>query len=184
MKKPKEVADEIKSKASTIRSWSNEFGEFLSNSARGGEGRHRSYDELDVLILNFIKVMVDEGYSRDDIFANLKVQQSRDWDNLPELPVTVTNMAEVPMVPSAASEAQITALRHEIELLNERIEDLQDRYDEALDEAERRLTAKDSEYRATLEQRSDEIKSLLTAKTAAETELELWRSGRLRPDKD
>lgn len=163
--KPSEVAAMIGIAASTIRAWSvGEFKPYLSPTGQGGEGRARNLTEHDVRVLNLIATMKHDGARAEDIHAELRALQKNDWEGLSPLPDTPINVASVPMVPAAAADKALDierrSLLREIARLESRIEQLEGRLDDA----------------------SGDLKDTLQKLAAAERELELWRSGRLRPD--
>jgi DNA-binding transcriptional MerR regulator len=159
-----DVAGLVGIAGSTVRAWSmGEYKRYLSPTAQGGSGSTRNFTELDARILALIYTRKTSGAAAQDIHAELQALQGDDWNDLPPLSATVGNVASVPVVPAAAAEMALSA--HTQALLRE-IADLRQRID-------------------TLEGKNDTLQTTvsdLRAKLArAETLVELYESGRLKP---
>lgn len=166
--KPSEVAQLTGIAASTIRAWTlGEFKQFFSPGAQGGEGRNRNMTETDARIVAFIAREKQRGALPDEIQIALRRMEADNWEGLPALPEsTSSGFKNVPVVPKSQAESVLSATAQA--LLRE-IADLRQR----LDEANVRIDSKDVE-----------IRTLAENLAAAERELELWRSGRLKPEDD
>lgn len=169
--KPSEVAGLLSMAATTIRAWSQEFGDFLSPTGAGGEGRHRDFSDLDVRILGFVQEQKRAGRPGHEIRIALQQLQAIDWESLPYV-AERPNVAKVAMVPEAAAHAALDAERRsllrEIVFLQEQNSELQ-----------ARLEAKE----AALEQKNDQILELTRRLTEVDTELKFYREGRLKRSK-
>ena len=136
---------------STVRKYADLYAEFLSPSGVGGAGRHRDYTEHDLRVLKLIRDMKYEHVSNEDIDATLRSLQVGGWDRLPALN---DNTKAIIPAPGAAIAAQSNreALVREIEIWREMAEKAAADRDELLGKLHR-----------------------------AETMLELYESGRLKP---
>jgi DNA-binding transcriptional MerR regulator len=163
--KPAQAAAFLELGTSTVRAWSLEFGSYLSSTGAGGEGRYRDFTEHDLRVLAFIKMLKYSGRAVPEVHAALKVLQQSDWRDLPALPAAQSS-AQFPVVPAVAADMaldeQRRALLREIAILQERIEDL-----------EQRLDAKDERLLESERRRAE-----------LETLVKLYESGRLKPAKD
>lgn len=162
--KPSEVSARVGIAASTIRAWTaGEYRQYLSPSAQGGSGASRSLTDVDARVLLYIHQRKQQGAKGEDIHAELARLQDDDWLNLPDLP-GVAGAAMVPVVPqstaAAALESQTRALLREVANLEHEVTRLRGKVDEK-DEAILDLTRRLAE---------------------AETELRLYRAGRIKPD--
>ncbi len=78
LQSPSEVATELNISPSTLRRWSTEFGDFLSESAGRpelspqGEPLHRRYTEEDVRLLGTISQLLNRGLTYREIAAQLQ----------------------------------------------------------------------------------------------------------------
>jgi DNA-binding transcriptional MerR regulator len=129
--KTKELATWLGVVPATIRAWlKDEYGEFVSPNARGGDGRTRYFDELDARILAFVASLKNEGTPRAEILDFLSQLQKSNWDDLPPMPPAVPGAGPVSMMPREAAEtavnAQRMALTREIAILEDRVERLEE----------------------------------------------------------
>jgi DNA-binding transcriptional MerR regulator len=173
--KPGDVADLLGVGRSTVTAWTaGEWREYFSPNAQGGEGRARDLNETDIRILQFISDQKRSGRSSDEIHAALVQMRADGWGDLPPLP-SGQNMARVPVVPSAAADAALSAhtgaLLREIATLEKRIGDLSGQ-----------LADEQGARRADVERFMREMGELRGQLAAALNELELWRKGRLKPE--
>ena len=89
---PSEVAKQLQLSPSTLRRWSNEFSEFLSDSAgrpqsgSGGQTAHRRYTDEDMETMLNIKGLLDEGLTYIQVGKRLDALRLRRTmgDELPE----------------------------------------------------------------------------------------------------
>ena len=78
LQSPSEVAIELNISPSTLRRWSTEFGDFLSDSAGRpelspqGEPLHRRYTEDDIRLLGTISELLDRGLTYREIAGQLQ----------------------------------------------------------------------------------------------------------------
>lgn len=84
--KPIDIAHALQRSAATIRLWSSEFAAFLSNSASGGDGRWRSYEDHDLRVLAVVGTMLGQGKSKEEVGYHLKQLEQDDWKDLPPRP--------------------------------------------------------------------------------------------------
>lgn len=159
--KPSDVSRRIGLAPATVRAWSNQFARFFSPTGAGGEGRHRAFTEHDIAILNFIKAQKSSGATSDEVMIRLESLAASDYADLPTAPESI-NVASVPMIPTIAADRELDAERRalyrEIQFLRQQIDQLK-----AENAADR-----------------ESVVSLTGRLASAETELELWRSGRLK----
>jgi DNA-binding transcriptional MerR regulator len=171
--KPGEVANYLGIGRSTVTTWTNgEFKDYFTPGAQGGQDRPRVFTELDIRIMYLIKLRKDQNVAADRIHTELKNLRDHDWEGLPDLPAAQT-VQSVPVVPVAAADAALSAERRallrEIALLNERIDTLEGELRERRGDQEKYLR---------------EIADIGRKLAASETELQLWRSGRLKGEND
>lgn len=78
LRPPSDVADELNISSSTLRRWSTEFADFLSESAglpelsSSGEPVHRRYAEEDVKVLGTVSELLSRGLTYREIAAQLE----------------------------------------------------------------------------------------------------------------
>jgi DNA-binding transcriptional MerR regulator len=163
--KPGDVAKILGIGRSTVSLWtSGEYREYFTAGAQGGRGNIRNLTDIDVQVLHLIDALKKSGSNPDDIHATLRQLQKNNWADLPPLPNAPAGIVSVPVVPQAAADGVLTAERRgymrEIATLQEKIDQLENKLDTANTDRER----------------------LLRELAAAERELELYRSGRLKPE--
>lgn len=123
---PSQAAAVLAVSATTLRRWSADFGEHLSESARGAGRRHRSYSPDDIATLQRAGELL-RTHSPDETKALLAVadetQQSAALATLP------TIAGEINMLRSqlAALAGEVAADRAEIERLRSEVASLFDR---------------------------------------------------------
>jgi DNA-binding transcriptional MerR regulator len=161
--KPHEVANLIGVDSSTIRNWSREYADFFSAQAAGGEGRHRSFTDLDVRLVFYISQLKRSNFTKDEIALALQQVRADSWETLPPLPDSQPS-ARVPVVPAAAADAALESerrsLMREIAMLQDRIEKME----------------------GSARSDRETILELTRRLATAEAELRLWQDGRLRRD--
>jgi DNA-binding transcriptional MerR regulator len=184
--KPHDVGELIGLSTSAIRTWSmGEFKQYLSPSAQGGEGRHRDFTDTDTQIINHINELKKRSVPLEEIHASLKQLQADDWIDLPPLPEVPSDVTTVPVMPREVAQTAIQSERRsnmrEIATLEERIEKLEKQL-----ELER--TGREALLKSEREGREEKLVTLLremsqleTKLAAAETELRLYREGRIKP---
>jgi DNA-binding transcriptional MerR regulator len=74
---PNEVATSLEISPSTLRRWSNEFGDFLSDPAAGGQSTHRRYTDEDLETLMTIKALLGEGLTYVQVAKRLQTLRVR-----------------------------------------------------------------------------------------------------------
>ena len=171
--KPGEVAIYLGVGRSTVTTWTNgEFKDYFTPGAQGGQDRPRVFTELDIRIMYLIKLRKDQNVAADRIHSELRNLRDHDWDGLPDLPAA-QSVQSVPVIPTAAADAALSterrALLREIALLNEQIETLRGALEKREGDQEKYLR---------------EIADLRADLSAAQVELGLWRSGRLKDGGD
>ncbi len=55
----------------TVKTWSASYAQFLSDSAKPGENRHRSFTVDDLKVFSFVAYQKKRGVSHDEIFLSL-----------------------------------------------------------------------------------------------------------------
>ena len=173
---PGDAAKLLNIDRSTITRWTaHEFKRYMTSGAQGGTGKQRVVTERDLRVLHLIKMLKDTNTPPEEIHATLQQMERVDWEGLPDMPAAPRNMANVPVVPTAAADAALSAERksllREITFLQDRIEQL-----------EQSLT---SERVKTVEKQEELLRELADLRQRIgeqEVELKLYRSGRLKPD--
>lgn len=172
--RPHDVAVRLKIAASTVRQWAAEYREFMSPHAAGGGGRHRSFTELDVRILYFVKEAKDRNQHYEEIEPVLTQLRENSWSDLPFVPEEA-NMASVPMVPEAAAhsvlEAERRSLLREIAFLREQFQEREEAYQQQLQHKDAQIT-----------EQHERIATMMRQLGEVDVELRLYRSGRLKPE--
>lgn len=139
---------------STMRKYAQDYDEYLSPPI---SKRHRDYTDQDARILKLIVEMKAKRTDPENIDATLSSLQAGGWQQLPEL----TEASSI--VPTeqnlVAAKATMSAMQREIDVLRE-----------MLNRAEEREAAK-----------SADRDNLLRRLERAETLLELYKSGELKP---
>ena len=83
--KPIEVARLLNLGDSTVRKWADEFKDFLSPTAVGGNGQWRDFSERDIRIMALLKQRTEHSVGRPKIIAELKQLRDNNWFELPNL---------------------------------------------------------------------------------------------------
>jgi DNA-binding transcriptional MerR regulator len=168
--KPVDVAHLLNIGGSTVRAWSDEFREYLSPTAVGGDGRRRDFTLQDVQILGVIKQRTDHNTPRHEINAELRLLQDGDWRQLPPLENPAENRDPSALVPMATAQTAITierqALLREISTLQNNVRELKG---ELVDEREDK------------EKLLRELADLNGQLQRALLQVELYEQGRLKP---
>jgi DNA-binding transcriptional MerR regulator len=165
--KPHEVASQLNIGVSTVRAWSNQFNDYLSPTAQGGDGRYRDFGEHDLRVISFISGLKKRSTPIEQIYSQLQQLQADNWQDLPYLSEGPGPVASMAVVPEAAMVTQQQLLLRENADLRQRIDDLQIRLDD-----------KDASQEKLLRELAD----LRERIGASESELGLWREGRLKLD--
>src|SRR5689334_19063289 len=85
--KPQQLATLLNVTPTTIRRWArDEYTEFLSPTAQGGERLHRSFDSQDARVLAWIAALRAQNKPPADILMTLRSAQADGWRTLPPLP--------------------------------------------------------------------------------------------------
>jgi DNA-binding transcriptional MerR regulator len=184
--KPHEVGELLGLSTSAIRTWSmGEFKPYLSPSAQGGDGRHRDFTDIDTQIINHINELKKRSVPIEEIHASLKQLQANDWVDLPPLPKPPPDVSAVPVMPREAAQTALQSERRsmmrEIATLQERIEKLEKQLDMERAGREALLKSEREGREDKLMTLMREISQLQTNLAAAETELRLYREGRIKP---
>ena len=181
--KPGDAAQILNIARSTITKWTaGEYRGYLSPSAQGGTGKQRVINDQDLRILAMIKALKDANTPAEEIHAALQQEQRNGWSGLPDMPTAPADMANVPVVPTAAADAALSterrALLREITTLQERVEHLESKLDEERVERDK-LLREIGDLRAQVSEKDAE---LIRQLSRAETLLELWQTGKLKPE--
>lgn len=72
---PQAVAKELDVSPATLRRWSDEFADYLSQSAASDQGRsHRRYSEQDIVTLTMVKELMNNGMTYEQVRQQLAHQ--------------------------------------------------------------------------------------------------------------
>ena len=174
--KTKELADWIGVSAPSIRLWAteDEFARYLSPTGAGGEGKTRAFSDEDARIFAYIAHLKHQGLSREEIYLALDRMQQDDWQDLPEMPPAPASMRSLRMIPEMAADtalsSQKSAMMREITILQDRVEGL-----------EETLSQERSQSSEKQEALLREIAELRAKLERANTIIELYDEGRLKP---
>lgn len=113
------VAKRLRNHPNTVRSWSDQYQDYLST---GATGKSREYTESDVQVLATVRDMRSKGFNHAEIAAALKAGQL--IDDVPEIETPEVEHArqQVSLVPMAQLERafdQIKLLQVEIDRIRE-----------------------------------------------------------------
>jgi DNA-binding transcriptional MerR regulator len=174
--RPSEAANLLKIPASTIRTWTLQYQEFLSPTGGGGTGRWRSFNDIDLRILHHIDSLKRSGATGEEVVQALRHLQSMDWQDLPPLP-DAPQTANFPVVPAAAAHAALDSERRsllrEIVTLQQNVENLASQ-----------LAEEQAARRADNERLLRELTEKERRLAETETLLKLYESGRLKPPQE
>ncbi len=120
---------------SSVKTWSREFGEYLSPAAQGGDNSARRYfDEQDARVLALVADLRGKNIPWEDIHATLASLQANEWADLPPMPGAPPGVTPQPVVTQSEAQnaliQQRQTLTREIALLTDRVNDLQDALDD------------------------------------------------------
>lgn len=115
---------------SSVKTWSREFGEYLSPAAQGGDNTARRYfDEQDARVLALVADLRSKNIPWDDIHATLASLKAHEWADLPPMPTAPPGVIPQPVVTQSEAQnalvQQRQTLTREIALLTDRVSDLQ-----------------------------------------------------------
>lgn len=86
---PQAVARELDVSPATLRRWSDEFADYLSQGADSAQGRsHRRYSEQDIATLILVKELMNNGMTYEQVRQQLAQQPL--GSNEPSLPLSPT----------------------------------------------------------------------------------------------
>lgn len=144
----------FKVSSETIRTWAEEFGNYLSVSANPGAGRHRQFTDDDMAVLSLVSDMKRENMTFADIHTSLKSGQR---GNAP-----VLHASEVQALVVGERETQLVAQIHKLEEMIIKLEQERDALLPIRDENIRlKVRLEENEKLATqLQAAQDEIKQL------------------------
>jgi DNA-binding transcriptional MerR regulator len=108
--KPAQLARLLGISASGLRERSDEFAEFLSPDAVGGNGAHRSYDDTDARVIAWVTTLRAKNTSKDEVRQLLRSAKANDWAELPPLPGGIVGDEPIAVIPREAVEERIRAL--------------------------------------------------------------------------
>ena len=162
-----------------------EFKQYFSPTAQGGEGRHRDFTDTDTQIINYINDLKKRSVPIEEIHASLKQLQAEDWIDLPPLPQVASDTTPVPVMPREVAQTAIQserrALMREIGTLQERVEKLEKQLETEREAREALLKSEREGREEKLMTLLREINQLQASLSNAETELRLYREGRIKP---
>ncbi len=107
--------------AETIRSWTEEFSDYLSPTANPGKGRHRIFSDEDMQVFAYIQERKKQGAVFDQIHAELA---NGNRGNIPPLPPDE--------IQGLVSDQQERRLSFQVENLQLALNRLKQQYDDAL----------------------------------------------------
>lgn len=173
--KPSDVATLLGLGRSTVTAWTNdEWREYFSPSAQGGQGRPRNFTDIDVKLMYALKTLKENNTPPESIHETFRRWRANDWQDLPDMPAAPANFASVAVVPVAAADAALSterrALLREIATLQQMTEDLK---------AE--LAHERTGRREDVERLMREIADAQAAQREAEIMVKLYEQGRLKP---
>lgn len=120
--------------APTLRRWGKTYSRFLSPGANPPRGKPRSITEHDARVLSLIAALRDAGHDHNAIVARLEAEEANNWENLPPLSEDWNSNDTMPVALAAARAAELseaTALRTQIQYLEQRNTELTSLLDEA-----------------------------------------------------
>jgi DNA-binding transcriptional MerR regulator len=123
-----QLAEYLGVSTSTIKNWSTEFADFLSESASGGDGTHRYFAGRDARIMAYVADLREQNEALEEIQESLAHLQANDWTALPQMPDAPPGVKPIEMIPEqtarTALEQQRQALMREIAIREEQIDEL------------------------------------------------------------
>ena len=73
LRSPQVIATELNISPTTLRRWSEEFKDYLSDEANAASGRnHRRYHEADLTTLTIIRELMNEGHTYEQVRQKLQ----------------------------------------------------------------------------------------------------------------
>lgn len=157
--------------AETVRTWANEFEQYLSPTANPGTGRHRIFTEADLTVFALISETKDRGGTYEDAHVSLKTGQRGLIPTIADergLTLQVKNQL-------AIAQMQIEQITSERDEAKAQVKDLESeiiRLSTRLDESEKRIAElKDSQSgRDDLLMELGKLKALLEIERAKNSE--------------
>jgi DNA-binding transcriptional MerR regulator len=134
--------------AETVRTWADEFEQFLSPLAKPGTGRHRIFNTADLHVFALVAEMKEKGFTYSDIHASL-LNDTRGI--IPEMAIERAQEVEMAIQLDDA-QSRIIALETERDTVLAKFQGLRDenirlqtRLEVAQTESDKRLTLAQSE---------------------------------------
>lgn len=150
----------------TVRTWAEEFKEYLSPLANPGEGRHRVFSEDDLRVFSLVSNMKETGSTFSDIHVTLKTGER---GRLPEIGFDDEVVEELAIAQTNRTLAQLTYER------NEAVKELQTVKDELI-KIRTQLEMKEStesDLKNQLQQSQQRIEDLVKQVARLEVRLEI-----------
>lgn len=172
------VAQALGVDTKTVTNWSSrpELKDFFSTSATDmHKGTERDFSEDDLYVLNTIKNL-RATMPRKNTDWHLIAQRLAEGYRDKELPMKAATVDSGLTVMAHAERILITSQERDMAL--QRVQELQ----QALIDREAKIDALQSQQQAMQEQLLRELADIKAELAAAKTELDLFRSGRLRPE--
>jgi DNA-binding transcriptional MerR regulator len=170
--KPQQLATLLNISPVTLRQWAREsYSEFLSPSAQGANGAHRSFTEQDGRILAWVAMLKAQNTPTADIVATLRSSRADNWRNLPPLPGGMSNDEPIAVVPREAVEERIRALPDRYETQLEAVVKERDQLKDRLEAIQREMETVRRESSAALQ--ASQHQSMETFKTLQQRITEL-----------
>ena len=78
----KQAASKLQKSPNTLRNWSEQYGQFLSDSARPGHQPERLFTELDITKLRYVSLLRTEGMKEQQIIERMRETTFKDVEVL------------------------------------------------------------------------------------------------------
>lgn len=162
MLKPTELANWLGVSTSTVRRWSTVYADYLSHSATGGDGRHRTYSDLDARILAYVGSLSRQGLTEEEIALSLNELRAQGWADLPTMPGRPSGGEPLRLVSEDAAETALATVKQqlmrEISLKQERISELEEDLQRVRTEVQQERLAREEE-RSSWQQKVDGLQA-------------------------
>jgi DNA-binding transcriptional MerR regulator len=172
-----QLAEWLNVSSGTIKNWTSEFADFLSDDAQGGD-KYRDFTEMDTRIMLLIAALRDKNTNYEDIHAQLELMQKAEWSELPQLPDRPPGIGPVELMPVSEHESSVNLekqrLLREIAIRQDQISDLETR----LEGEQAAHTATREQLTTAREELGKAQGKLETIEATAERERASWADNR------
>jgi len=164
--------------SNTIRNWTNEFKDYLSNAATNVNARQRIYNDRDVLVIGTIAQLSGAGSTYSEVHS--KLSNGYRIESLEN----VAGGIDTRVIPAAAVEQMIDATEVRLELervsaerdkLLDMVQGLQTQLQEEQERFKAELEAARNEKTEELTKRQEQVETLLERVGRAEAQVELLK---------